>query len=76
MLLSAVKDLCLPVYLFLAGHDRVIDNGATLEMLGPLLHFTVDMFDPVTTYQDAHHILEFQANPSEYFSDLHQSLHS
>jgi hypothetical protein len=30
----------MPVYLFLAGHDRIIDNGATLELLAPVLRQT------------------------------------
>ena len=60
----------LPVYLFLAEYDRIIDNEATIELLQPVLTKTKKSGDLVKTYKGAHHTLDFEAEPGEFFADL------
>ncbi|MBN2211035.1 MAG: alpha/beta fold hydrolase [Sedimentisphaerales bacterium] len=57
------KQRPLPVYLFLAEHDRIIDNTATLELLRPIL-------TAHKIYPGAHHTLDFEPDPSMFFTDL------
>lgn len=55
-----------PVRLFLAGHDRIIDNERTRRFIREL-----PVPDRVITeYPDAHHTLEFEPDPRRYFDDL------
>lgn len=66
-ILSEIKA---PVYLFLAGQDRIIDNAATIELLRPVL-CVLDGFDaPAVIYPEAHHTLDFEKAPEVYFRDL------
>ncbi len=85
----------IPVYLFLAEHDRIIDNEATMELLKPVLKaiprerpqaehgrdsrgtlVTQDTRRPQShptlakIYKGAHHTLDFEADPGEFFADL------
>ncbi len=53
----------LPVQLFLAEHDRIIDNTATMELLRPIL-------TGHKIYPGAHHTLDFEPDPGEFFADL------
>ena len=60
----------MPVYLFLAEHDRIIDNEATIKLLKPALKPIHEISTPAKIYQGAHHTLDFEAEPVEYFADL------
>ena len=54
-----------PVHLFLAGHERIIDNDRTREWLR-------DLPSPdrrITEYPEGHHTLEFDADPEAFFKD-------
>jgi alpha-beta hydrolase superfamily lysophospholipase len=65
----ARKHVQVPVYLALAGQDRIIDNAATRAFLaavpGPLT---------VREYPQAHHTLEFEAADHPWWDDLAQWL--
>lgn len=64
---KAVARIRLPVHLFLAGQDRIIDNEATTRLLQPIL-------TGVKTYPQAHHTLDFEPDPSAFFADLAAAL--
>ncbi len=59
---SAIK---IPVLLMLAGRDRIIDNRPTRDLVerfaGP---------KEIVQYPDAHHTLEFEADPDRHVADL------
>ena len=59
-----------PVYLFLAEHDRIIDNQATTELLKPVLTGLPGSSELVRIYPNAHHTLDFERNPQIFFQDL------
>jgi len=65
---QAVGRISAPVYLFLAGHDRIVDNEATVKYLQPLL--TARPHPSYTLYPAAHHTLDFESDPQGYFADL------
>ena len=54
-----------PIYLLLAGDERIIDNEKTAAFVREL-HFPTRR---ITTYTDARHSLEFDV-PDTYFADL------
>ena len=54
----------IPIRLFLAGRDFIIDNQATIRLLGPILTAA-----PVI-YPDAGHTLEFKPDFEKFFHDL------
>jgi alpha-beta hydrolase superfamily lysophospholipase len=62
--------LTMPVYLFLAEHDRIIDNEATIELLKPVLKEPNKSSESAKIYKGAHHTLDFEAEPGEFFADL------
>jgi len=64
MACTAVGQLKIPIHLFLARHDRIIDNEATIKFLGQALAA------PPRIYDDAHHTLEFEPDPAAFFADL------
>jgi alpha-beta hydrolase superfamily lysophospholipase len=55
-----------PIHVFLAGDERIIDNDATGCFIRDL-HWP---HTRVTTYSTARHSLEFEADPNIYFCDL------
>jgi len=55
-----------PIKLFLAGHDRIIDNRRTLQLFRSW-HAPVKQ---LICYKDANHTLEFEPDPTEYFNNL------
>jgi len=65
----ARKRVHIPIYLALAGQDRIIDNAATRAFLsvvpGPLT---------IREYPQAHHTLEFEAEDHPWWFDLHRWL--
>jgi len=60
----------LPVYLFLAEIDRIIDNKATMKLLRPVLTKTKESGESSKIYKGAHHTLDFEAERGEFFADL------
>jgi len=54
-----------PTLLCLAGRDRITDNEATRRLV-----YGIAARKRVRTYEDAHHTLEFEADPTAYFADL------
>ena len=68
---GAVRRIAAPVRLLLAGRDRIIDNGATVELLGPVLWPIGGAAEGAArVYPEAHHTLEFEADPREFMDDL------
>jgi len=61
MVRRKVHKLTVPVNLFLAGADRIIDNAATIELLGA---------SNTKAYPHAHHTLDFEPNRQPFFADL------
>jgi len=55
-----------PLRLFLAEHDRIIDNHKTREFVRSLPWPLRDIVE----YRDAHHTLEFEPDPEPFFGDL------
>ncbi len=55
-----------PVHLFAAGDERIIDNDKTVNFIREL-HWPGCQ---VTTYQEVRHSLEFESDPEVYFGDL------
>jgi acylglycerol lipase len=62
--------LTMPVYLLLAEHDKIIDNDATINLLRNVLQPIDKSGNLVRIYPGAHHTLDFEPNPQEYFEDL------
>ncbi|MBN1437349.1 MAG: alpha/beta fold hydrolase [Sedimentisphaerales bacterium] len=60
---AAVAQIHVPLHLFLAAQDRIINNQATLAYLQPIL-------TSQQTYPNAHHTLEFEPDPVHFFNDL------
>jgi len=54
-----------PIKLFLAGEDRIINNDRTRAFVEGLSWPRVE----VTAYPGAHHTLEFETDPTGYFKD-------
>jgi len=67
---KVVSKLTMPVYLFLAEQDRIIDNEATIELLQPVLTKANKSGELIKIYKGAHHTLDFEADPGEFFTDL------
>ena len=55
-----------PLHLFIADDERIIDNDKTTTFIREL-HWSGGR---ITTYPKARHSLEFEGNPEEYFTDL------
>ncbi len=55
-----------PIHVLLAGQDKIIDNDRTRAWFAGLP--SSDRL--LTEYPDAHHTLEFEADPSRFFEDL------
>ncbi len=55
-----------PIHLFVAGDERIIDNDKTTSFIENL-HWP---HCRITTYPAARHSLEFEGNPEEYFGAL------
>ena len=71
-----VGALKIPVYLFLAGFDRIIDNQATLKLLQPVLKPIDGSSESTRIYQNAHHTLYFEPDPHSFFDELARCLRS
>ena len=55
-----------PIHLFVAGDEGIIENEKTVSFIGEL-----DWPDTrITTYDDLRHSLEFEGDPEVYFADL------
>jgi len=67
---SAVSKINIPTYLFLAGHDRIIDNNATIDLLRPILQPIPATTEPARLYSNAHHSLDFEPHPNPFFQEL------
>jgi alpha-beta hydrolase superfamily lysophospholipase len=59
-----------PIYLFLAQFDRIIDNQATQKLLLPILEPVDNSGMPARIYQNAHHTLDFEPDPYPFFNQL------
>jgi alpha-beta hydrolase superfamily lysophospholipase len=55
-----------PIHLFIAGDERIVDNEKTVEFV-EVLHWPGTR---ITTYAEARHSLEFEPDPDRYFHDL------
>ena len=55
-----------PIHLFVAGDERIIDNEKTIAFCKSLDWATTR----ITTYPNARHSLEFEGDPEIYFRDL------
>ncbi|MCH7632878.1 MAG: alpha/beta fold hydrolase [Planctomycetes bacterium] len=55
-----------PLHLFVAGEERIIDNDKTTTFVRDLGWPTTR----ITTYDNARHSLEFEGDPQVYFNDL------
>jgi alpha-beta hydrolase superfamily lysophospholipase len=55
-----------PVLLFLAGQDRIIDNAPTRTFVERFASGDRQVIE----YAQAHHTLEFEPDPAPYFADL------
>jgi alpha-beta hydrolase superfamily lysophospholipase len=56
----------LPVLLFLAGQDRIIDNAPTRAFVERFASGDRQLIE----YPQAHHTLEFEPDPTPYFTEL------
>jgi len=54
------------IHLFVAADERIVDNGKTTRFIRDL-HWPGTR---ITTYENARHSLEFENDPTAYFSDL------
>ena len=59
-----------PVHLFLAEYERIIDNAATINLLRAVLRPGPGGSEAAKIYPQAHHTLEFEADPREFLADL------
>ena len=55
-----------PIHLFIAGDERIVDNQKTTRFVREL-HWPTSR---ITTYDHARHSLEFEGDPEVYFRDL------
>lgn len=55
-----------PIHLFIAGDERIVDNEKTVEFIEGLNWDGTR----ITTYPGARHSLEFEPDPEAYFRDL------
>jgi len=62
----------IPLKLFLAGRDRIIDNARTRRFVRSLPWQRCE----ITEYPDAHHTLDFEPDPSLFHADLRAWLDS
>jgi alpha-beta hydrolase superfamily lysophospholipase len=60
------RALHLPVLLFLAGRDRIVDNAALRRFFAAL----PDEGKRLVCYPEAHHTLEFEPDPRYFFEEL------
>ncbi len=60
------KGASVPVHLFVAGDERIIDNDKTTVFIREL-HWPACQ---ITRYDGARHSLEFEGDPAVYFDDL------
>ena len=70
MVPKVLDKLTMPVHLFLAERDRIIDNDATIELLGPILQTESGTTERLTMYAGAEHTLEFEPAPEPFMADL------
>jgi alpha-beta hydrolase superfamily lysophospholipase len=61
-----VGSVRIPLLVFLAGHDRIIDTAKTRRFVERLNSRDKKLVE----YPEAHHTLEFEANPEPFFGDL------
>jgi len=63
---AAARRVRLPVFLALAGNDRIIDNAATRRLVQGM----PGAIRRIVEYAGAGHTLEFEPDPSAYLGDL------
>ena len=66
MIATLPKQQSVPIHLFIAGDERIVDNDKTIQFIRNL-HWSRCR---ITTYAAARHSLEFESNKGEYFDDL------
>jgi alpha-beta hydrolase superfamily lysophospholipase len=66
MVKRAPAQVVQPVLLMLAGQDRIVDNARTLAYFQRLASADRQVIE----YPEAHHTLEFEAEPTQYARDL------
>jgi alpha-beta hydrolase superfamily lysophospholipase len=66
LLCHQAQALRLPVLLFLAGQDRIVDNRALRRFFAAL----PDEGKRLVHYPEAHHTLEFEPEPGPFFEEL------
>lgn len=64
MVARAARRITVPTRTILAGRDRIIDNDRVRDYVGRIPESSI------IEYASAHHTLEFEPDPSEYFQDL------
>jgi len=62
---QAARTTHVPAMLCLAGRDRITDNEATRRLI-----YAMAARKRVRVYDEAHHTLEFEPDPTPYFADL------
>jgi len=67
---KVIDRLGMPIYLFLAEHDQIIDNPATIELLRPVLTCLPGSQAPARIYPGTSHTLDFEPNPELFFEEL------
>ncbi len=63
---SCAEQIQLPIFLMLAGQERIVDNNRTQTFWNRVGSFHKALIE----YPDAAHTLEFEKDPSKYFQDL------
>jgi alpha-beta hydrolase superfamily lysophospholipase len=66
MVRSCAHQIQIPMFLMLAGQERIVDNQRTLEFWNNVTSPIKELVE----YPQAAHTLEFEADPSQYLNDL------
>jgi len=67
---QVVRQVKMPVHLFLAEMDQITDNWATIDLLRPILVPPAGGGELAYIYRQAHHTLDFEPEPESFFNDL------
>ena len=71
---KTVGKLKIPIYLFLAERDRIIDNAATIKLLAGVLRPVSETGENWRMYEGAHHTLEFETRRETFFEEMARCL--
>ncbi|MEM1069931.1 MAG: alpha/beta fold hydrolase [Planctomycetota bacterium] len=66
------EQIDVPILLVLSGKDPIVDNPATRQFV----ERTANRNQAIIEYPESSHTLEFEDDPSNYFNDLSQWLHT